>query len=122
METREGELKKIGQVRLENAGNFSARVQFKSSADSVNWKVTEHSDDILAPDTKTINLEDARYNVQDGDHVRMDVVVLWGEETIASEEFIYERRNSNTATYRIRGTPNKPVLEYEGMLQEAIIQ
>ena len=88
----------------------------------MNWKVTEHSADILAPDTKTLDPGDAKYNVQDGDHVILDAMVIWGEEAISSEEFMYERRNSNTTAYHIRGTPNKPVLEYEGMLQEAIIQ
>lgn len=122
METREGEPKKIGQFRLINAGDFSARMQFKYSSDGMNWNVTEHSSDILTPDTKTLDPGDSKYQVQDGDHVILDVTVLWGEESVASEEFIYERRNSNTAVYHIKGTTNKPLLELEGILAEAVVQ
>jgi hypothetical protein len=92
----------IGKMSLKNQGGFVVRLAFSYFDENGYQKISNHTGDIDLGQTKTANPGDL--GVPDGTTIWMYAFVVWGQNNGASQAFIYESGNAETADYVISGT------------------
>jgi hypothetical protein len=101
----------VGKVTLHQEGWFVAKLQFAYRAGNT-WKHVDGSGNI--PIAQKATLDPGDYGVPKGAEFSPYVFVVWGNDQRAHEVFQYEKGNSFTAEYTIRGRTLDNSLEYEG--------
>jgi len=104
----------IGKIKLKNEGGFVAKLQCRYSTDGGNsWQHADGTGGITSPFEGTLDPSD--HGVPDGSRISAYVFVVWGNDVQGREIFAYEKGNSRTAKYTIKGTTLDSSLSFNGI-------
>lgn len=91
----------VGKFSLTNQGGFVVKIEFQYLDHNGNRQVVGESGAIDLGNTKTVDPGD--YGVPDGSITWLYVDVIWGENNLAQQAFLYARGNAQTASFVISG-------------------
>lgn len=92
----------VGKFTLLNDGGFVVKISFDYMDDNGHTHRSSSGPDIDV--TQTGKQDPSDLGVPNGSTVWLHADVVWGDDNVATQGFIYQSGNAETANYKITGT------------------
>ncbi|KGJ12072.1 hypothetical protein EQ718_16545 (plasmid) [Paracoccus versutus] len=93
----------IEKFSLRNGGGFVAKLHVVAAPpDGGSSQTYEENSDIPLGQEKTVDLGSLK--IPEGSRVKLKAFVVWGNDNVAEQAFIYRKGTNKTARYSITGT------------------